>query len=389
MNKKLSLWIFPLLTLVLGGVIGVIYGSRMAAGAIERQAGNDQAGFSQAAYQVQPDQISNSRRNAITRAISHVSPAVVGINVTEVRTYRDRFADDPLFRWFFGDRTYRREVRSLGSGFLISEDGYIITNDHVAGNASKIVVTLTSGEKYPADLVGTDHVSDLSLLKIDGDGLPYIEFGNSKDVIVGEWAIALGNPFGLFDLSAKPTVTVGVISAVNMNLRQQDGRIYRNMIQTDAAINSGNSGGPLVNSEGRVIGINTVIFTPNQGNIGLGFAIPINRAKEIIELLKSDGAIDREFWTGLRIEGVTEALAQHFKLTRVEGVIVTNVAPNSPAVKAGIKVGDIILEVKGEPILHEDDIVDIVGASRAGEVLPLKILRGGEEITVSLKLEKP
>src|SRR5512143_4042413 len=157
------------------------------------------------------DRIADSRRNAITHAVEIVSPAVVGINVVEVRQYRDPFYNDPIFRYFFGDRTYTQNVQSLGSGFLISSDGYILTNDHVAGNASKILVTLTSGEKYDAELVGTDPVSDIALLKMNGKNLPFLTLGNSQDVIVGEWAIAFGNPFGLFSLSAKPTVTVGVV----------------------------------------------------------------------------------------------------------------------------------------------------------------------------------
>ena len=247
------------------------------------------------------DQISNSRRNAITRTVAQVSPAVVGINVTEVRQYRQwsPWGDDPFFRQFFGDRVYTQKVQGLGSGFIISPDGYILTNDHVAGNAKEITITLTNGSKHNSTLVGTDQVSDVALLKIDEKNLPYIKLGNSDDVITGEWAIALGNPFGLFDISDKPTVTVGVVSATGINLKAQEGRVYKEMIQTDAAINSGNSGGPLVNSLGEVIGVNSVIYTPNQGNIGLGFAIPINRVKKVVAELKRSGKIDREWYTGL------------------------------------------------------------------------------------------
>ena len=229
--------------------------------------------------------IYDERHNAITKAVAKASPGVVGINVTAIEEYTDPFfrffEDDPFFRYFFGDRfKYRVPVRSLGSGFIISPDGYIVTNDHVVGNAKEIVVTLSTGEKYKARLVGRDPVSDIAVLKIDAKkNLPYLTLGNSDDVIIGEWAIAMGNPFGLFELGNKPTVTVGVISAVKMNLHSVEGRVYRDMIQTDAAINSGNSGGPLLNALGEVIGINTVIYTPNQGNVGVGFAIPINRAK--------------------------------------------------------------------------------------------------------------
>jgi len=176
------------------------------------------------------DQISNQRRNAITHAVAIASPAVVGINVTEVREYQYRnpfsqfFGNDPFWNQYFGNRTYRQEIKGLGSGFIISSDGYIVTNDHVAGNAKEITVTLTNKEKYNAELVGTDPIADIALLKINGKDFPYLHLGNSDDVIIGEWAIAMGNPFGLFEISDKPTVTVGVVSAVGMNLSAGEGR---------------------------------------------------------------------------------------------------------------------------------------------------------------------
>lgn len=203
------------------------------------------------------DEITSSRQNAITKAVKLCSPAVVGINVTETRTqyYRDPMDDffrDPFFEQFFGrrSRTYKQdyEVRSLGSGFIISSDGYILTNDHVAGNASKIVITLTDGSKHDATVIGTDPTTDITLLKIDGSGFPALKFASSRDLEVGEWAIAFGNPFGLFDNNAKPTVTVGVVSNTNVSFTQADDggfdRVYRDMIQTDAAISSGILGGP-------------------------------------------------------------------------------------------------------------------------------------------------
>jgi serine protease Do len=331
-----------------------------------------------------------SRRNAITRTVAEASPAVVGITVTEVRQYRYRspWGDDPFFRQFFGDRTYTQQVQGLGSGFLISADGFILTNDHVAGNAKEITVTLTSGEKYKADLIGTDLVSDIALLKIEGKSLPFLRLGNSDDVITGEWAIAFGNPFGLFDISDKPTVTVGVVSATKMNLRAEEGRVYRGMIQTDAAINSGNSGGPLVNSVGEVIGVNAVIYTPNQGSIGLGFAIPINRVKTIVAELKRNGKIEREYWTGLEIQTVDSRVARFFGMDKAEGVIVSDVKRGSPAERAGFKVGDIILEVNGEKVSDESVIVSIVDDAKVGDVLAMKVFRDKNTVNLKLKLEK-
>jgi len=340
------------------------------------------------------DEINNSRRNIITQTVEKVSPAVVGINVIEIRQYRDPFSyffDDPFFRQFFGDRgNYRQKVQGLGSGYIISPDGYIVTNDHVAGNASEITVTLTDGSHYKAEIVGTDPTSDICLLKIDGSNLPYLELGNSDDVIIGEWVIALGNPFGLFELNDKPTVTVGVISATGMNLEPINNRYYINMIQTDAAINGGNSGGPLVNSLGQVIGMNTLIFTAGgvQGNIGLGFAIPINKVKRIVTELKEKGKIDRDFQIGMSIQSIDEGIARYYDLKSTKGVIVTRVVPNSPADDAGIKTGDIILEVEGYKINNENTIFGVFQEFRVGQTITLKILRDNSELTKRMKLVK-
>ena len=224
-------------------------------------------------YQPRNDEITNSRRNIITETVKKVSPAIVGINVTQVvqvDPFGSMFNNDPFFRQFFGNQQYSQKVKSLGSGYIISSDGYIVTNDHVAGNASEITVTMTDGEQVPAKLVGSDQSSDICLLKINKTNLPYVTFGNSDDVIIGEWVIALGNPFGLFEVNDKPTVTVGVVSSTGLNLGSIDNRYYLNMIQTDAAINGGNSGGPLVNSLGEIIGMNTIIYTAGgvQGNMG-------------------------------------------------------------------------------------------------------------------------
>ncbi|MCK5457097.1 MAG: trypsin-like peptidase domain-containing protein, partial [Melioribacteraceae bacterium] len=232
-------------------------------------------------------EITNSRNTIITKTVKNVSPAVVGITVKEVKqfAYQNPFGDDPFFRRFFGDRAFNKEVSGLGSGAIISPDGYILTNDHVAGSADQITVTLSNGKHYTAKRVGTDITTDICLLKIDAKNLPYIPFGNSDDILIGEWVIALGNPFGLFDISDKPTVTVGVVSATNMNLTPVENRYYLDMIQTDASINRGNSGGPLVNSIGELIGMNTVIFTAvgSSGNVGVGFAIPANKLQKIIK----------------------------------------------------------------------------------------------------------
>jgi serine protease Do len=340
------------------------------------------------------DEISNSRKNILTETVEKVSPSVVGINVIEIRQYKDpffSFFDDPFFRQFFGDRgSTNREVKGLGSGYIISPDGYIVTNDHVAGNATEVKVTLTDGRTFEAKVVGTDMASDICLLKIDGENLPHIEPGNSDDIIIGEWVIALGNPFGLFELNEKPTVTVGVVSASGMNLEPINERYYLNMIQTDAAINGGNSGGPLVNSLGEIIGMNTLIFTAggSSGSIGLGFAIPINKIISIVDELKEYGKINRDFEIVMKIQSIDEGIATYYDLDDTKGVIVTKVYSNSPANNAGIEVGDIIIEINDFKINNENTIFGVFHEFRTGQVIDVKIIRDHKKIIKQMKLER-
>ena len=356
---------------------------------------NEQSGIkaNEIRYQVSGD-ITDSRQNAITKTVHDVSSAIVGINVTEIREYKDPFGDffgdDPFFKQFFGNRSYKQEVHGLGSGFIISDDGYIITNDHVVGNASKVVVSMTNGEHADAEIVGKDPFTDIALLKVNKSGLPYVNLGNSDDVIIGEWVIALGNPFGLFEVNQKPTVTVGVVSATGMKLNAGENRFYRNMIQTDAAINSGNSGGALVNSVGEVIGMNTLIFTGNSyasGNIGLGFAIPINKVRKIVEIIKKDGKLDRNYTIGARIQTVDANIAQYFKLKNVAGVIVVNTEKGGEFDRAGIKAEDIILSLNDEKISSDSDFWGYIVDLNPGDKVKAKILRSGDEIEKEFELK--
>jgi serine protease Do len=338
--------------------------------------------------------ITISRQNAITKTVQKVSPAVVGINVTEIQKYSspfDSFFNDPFFSQFFGGNgSYSQKVKELGSGFIISPDGYIVTNDHVAGNATEITVTLTNGKEYKAKLIGSDHSTDIALLKIDAKDLPYVTLGNSDNILIGEWVIAFGNPFGLFNLNDKPTVTVGVVSSTGMNLEPMDNRYYLDMIQTDAAINGGNSGGPLVNSIGEVIGMNTLIYTAGgvQGNIGLGFAIPINRIKNIISQLKKYGKVDRDYNIGMKIQSIDQGIANYYHLQSSRGVIVVQVLPNSPASVAGLKEGDIIVQVNNFLINNEQTLIGVFQQFSAGETITLKIIRDNNILYKKMTLEK-
>lgn len=336
--------------------------------------------------------ISNSRHTIITETVKIVSPAVVGINVKAVQRFirRSPFGDDPFYNRLFGDRIVDREVIGLGSGAIISSDGYILTNDHVAGSADKITVTLSNGEHYEAEIIGTDITTDICLLKINAENLPFIPFGNSDDILIGEWVIALGNPFGLFDISDKPTVTVGVISATGMNLNSVENRYYLDMIQTDASINTGNSGGPLVNGLGELVGMNTLIYTDNnsKGSLGIGFAIPSNKLHKIITELKTNGIFERDFWTGLRIHSIDDGIANYYKLDDTKGVIITDIIENSPASDAGLQPGDIIREVDKYKINNYETLTGVLQNYKTEETINLKLIRDNEEIKTKMKLER-
>jgi len=345
-------------------------------------------------FQRTTDAITNSRRNAITIAVEKVSPAVVGINVTQIREVvrRNPFFDDPFLDHFFGGYRYRQKVSSLGSGVIISSDGYILTNEHVVHNASEIVVTLTGGTKYNAEIVGADVTTDIALLKVAEADLPYARLGNSDEVIIGEWAIAFGNPFGLFDVGAEPSVSVGVISATNRDFERQDERVYQDMIQTDAAINSGNSGGPLVNSDAEVIGINTFIFPGSSQvgtSIGLGFAIPVNRVKRIVRELKENGEVNRSIRTGLVVSPISYLHARSLRLNTTDGVIIADIEKNSPAERAGLEIGDVILKVNDTVVRSGEEILDIIRNTdaKAGDILNITIIRQRNAMHVRLRLE--
>ncbi|MGC8653856.1 MAG: trypsin-like peptidase domain-containing protein [Candidatus Kryptoniota bacterium] len=341
--------------------------------------------------------ISTCRQNAITKAVEEVSPAVVGINVTAVQEQQvSPFADDPFFRQFFQNDPFfqqflgkqKIEVQSLGSGFIISPDGYVVTNDHVVKNATRVIVTMTDGTKRPAKIIGRDAQTDIALLKIEGENLPYCRLGNSDSILVGEWVIAFGNPFGLFEINDKPTVTVGVVSSVGMNLSKIGSRRYTDMIETDAAINPGNSGGPLVDADGEVIGVNTMIYTAgvSQSYIGYGFAIPINKVKRIVAELRKNGKVIRESWVGLVLQPVDNQIAKYFGLDEPVGALVSDVEPNSPADKAGFKAGDLILKYQNKSVRDAESLQSLLDDLRPGQIVKFEILRNNNILKINLKV---
>lgn len=339
--------------------------------------------------------IYNSRETAITRAVKSVSPAVASINVVQYRQVaRQSPYVDPFFQYFFPYSLEPKKVVGSGSGVVISPDGYVMTNNHVVEHASEIVVTLPGGKEYPAELIGADKVSDMAILKLDGRDFTYAKLGNSDDLIIGEWVVALGNPYGLFELSQQPTATVGIISATNMDFgRQKGGQIFQDMIQTDASINRGNSGGPLVNAHGEVIGINTFIYTGSdfdQGSIGIGFAIPINKAREIAEELKNRGRIDRSFSTGLHVQPLTKKIAGYLEIPFTEGVIVVEIEDGSTAEKAGLKPADVIVSVNKVKVANAREIFSVIEKDdlRPGDEISLEIYRDGKRKKIRMKLGK-
>ncbi|MEC9437371.1 MAG: trypsin-like peptidase domain-containing protein [Candidatus Neomarinimicrobiota bacterium] len=345
----------------------------------------------------QPQSVEVSRQNALTNSISIASPGVASINVTQIQRFSvnpwfEQFQRDPVFSQLFPSELNMREVKSSGSGVVISPDGYVVTNDHVVENASKIIVTLPGGNEYEAEVIGVDQLTDLALLKLDGDNFPYMKIGDSDKLIIGEWVIALGNPFGLFDVNQQPTATIGIVSGKNMDFGQQGSHVFQDMIQTDAAINPGNSGGPLVNVKGEVIGINTFIYTGNrnrQGSIGIGFAIPINRALSIVKELRSKGRIVRGFNLGFRGQSLDSRTAKLWQMNSNQGVIIAQIAPNSPADKAKLQYMDVILSVENQNVSSSKDIYEIIAVLdlRPGDRISLKVWREGRIINRYLILD--
>jgi len=336
--------------------------------------------------------ISSSRRTAIVTAAQRVSPAVVTVSVISTRVMRvDPFGGalhDEFFDRFFPQQEYRQRVPSMGSGFIVDASGIVITNEHVVHEAEEIKVTLSDGRQIGAKVLGSTPIYDLAVLQVEGRGLPAAPLGDSEKILVGEWAIAIGSPFGYLLNDTQPTVTAGVISATHRDVKSDAtsaGGVYKDMIQTDAAINPGNSGGPLVNADGEVIGINAFIFTPSGGSIGLGFAIPINLAKRILGEIKQYGRV-RQAYPGMTVQEVTPALARRLGYSDDGGLVVTRVDDAGPAGKAGVKVGDRIRKVDGRTVDTVDDAQKSIYGKTVGDRLRLTLDRGGKAVDVTLTL---
>jgi serine protease Do len=336
--------------------------------------------------------LSGDRRNAIVRATERVAPAVVSINVLAQQTVRGPTAEfwDRFFPGFERQRGYYRNVQNFGSGVIVSADGYVVTNAHVVAAALQIVVTLSDGRQFPARLLDTVERYDLALLQIEGSDLPVAPLAQSENLHIGEWAIAIGSPFGYLLADTQPTVTVGVISALNRDIKPQDRdpeRIYLGMIQTDAAINPGNSGGPLVNTAGEVIGINSFIFTEGGGSVGIGFAVPIARARWVIEEVREFGRY-REANLGFTLRVLSPGLVAYLGIEDPVGFLVVQVRPESAAAKAGIRAGDVLREIDGVKLQDRDTVTRLVYEAMVGDRLAYRAERDGQPFSGTIVLEE-
>ena len=321
--------------------------------------------------------------NSFSTAASKAMPSVVNIFTSKkVKTPRHPFMDDPLFRRFFGDQSEDEAQRSssLGSGVIVGAEGYILTNHHVVEAADEIEVALNDGRQAVARVVGTDPESDIAVLKIELKDLPAATFGRVDALQVGDIVLAIGNPFGVGQ-----TVTMGIVSALG---RTHLGiNTFENFIQTDAAINPGNSGGALVDGTGNLIGINTAIYSRTGGSLGIGFAIPVSLARQVMEQIVRTGSVTRG-WIGVEVQDITPDNAAAFKLKDTRGVIIAGVVPGSPAAAAGVRPGDVLVEVQGKAVPDSFAMLNTVAESAPGQAAMLTILRGGERLSIKVTVGK-
>ncbi len=325
---------------------------------------------------------------SMSPAAKRAAPAVVSIATTQARTAHP-MANDPWFRFFYGDREDNSPQMGLGSGVIVSPEGYILTNNHVVEGAQEIEVTLSDSRRTTAKVIGTDPDTDLAVLRITLDRLPVIAMGNSDTVQVGDKALAIGNPFGVGQ-----TVTGGIISALGRN--QLGINTFENFIQTDAAINPGNSGGALVDVNGSLLGINTAIYSRSGGNMGIGFAIPVNTARQVLEGLVRDGQVTRG-WIGVEPIELNADLAETFGIKQTEGVIITGVLQNGPAFKAGLKPGDVLLAVGEKDVHNVSELLTLIAAQTPGTAVKMRIKRRDADLALDVtpaqrpaaKLNKP
>jgi len=313
---------------------------------------------------------------SLSAAAKLASSAVVSIATTQADAPAHPFQNDPWFRFFYGERDDEAPQQGLGSGVIVSPEGYILTNNHVIEGAAEIQVTLSDSRRTTAQLIGADPETDLAILRINLDRLPVIVLGNSDTAQVGDRVLAIGNPFGVGQ-----TVTSGIVSALGRN--QLGINTFENFIQTDAAINPGNSGGALVDVNGSLLGINTAIYSRSGGNMGIGFAIPVSTARQVLEGIVRDGQVVRG-WVGIEPMELSAELAETFGLKQTEGVIVTGVLQNGPAAAAGLRPGDLLLKVSGQPVKNVGELLTQIAALTPGKSVKIEVVRRNQNLTLDV-----
>ncbi len=325
-----------------------------------------------------------ARRTEIVEAAEKVSPSIVSVGAS-----RTTYMVSPFFDFFsdFAIFPYQEKIPYLGSGVIVSTDGLVVTNYHVIEQADDVFVTLSDGRELPATVVAADSVLDLAILKIAATNLPAIRMGDSDELMVGEWVLAMGNPFGNLIGDPHPTVTVGVVSALKRSFRSggPSPKVYQDMIQTDAAINPGNSGGALVNVDGELVGINTFIVSRSGGSIGIGFAIPVNRVKALVEEVSKYGRL-RPKRIDFRVQNVNPRVARLLGARATGGAVVAEIERTGPAYRAGLRVGDIITSVNGRQIRNTDDIFANIWAQPVGTTIRCEVDRGGRKMTIEFQI---
>ena len=392
-----------LLVLAVGLILGAVIGGEVIRRMYfdkdrqseEHKAGesiSDSCASSVSGYTGMIGDITVSRRNAIVVATQKVEPCVVGIVVTQIQIVGTSYYYEEFFDLFFAPKLVPkyREVQNMGSGFVINKEGLILTNNHVVEGATQLYINFPDGRQFEGKVVGRDPYSDLAVVSVKNTGYQCIKFGNSDDLLIGEWVIAIGNPFLNFFNDAQPTVTVGVISALNRNFAPSENVYYQNMIQTDAAINPGNSGGPLVNALGEVVGINAFIYTGNRrdkGSIGIGFAIPINIAKRVVTELVKYGR-RRPVWTGIHVQDLDRSIALALGLNQTSGVVITDLQEKSPGINSGLMVKDVIVQMGKRKIVTHVDLDGFFVNYFVGDSIPVNVIRHGKITALNLILKE-
>ena len=321
------------------------------------------------------------RASSFHDAVRKAAPSVVNVYTTkEIRAQRHPLFSDPVIRRFFGEQFGEETQRALGSGVIVSPAGYILTNHHVVEAADEIEIAMSDGKKLLAKVVGIDPETDLAVLRVDAENLPAVTFGRSEDLRVGDSVLAIGNPLGVGQ-----TVTSGIVSALGRSgLRINT---FENFIQTDAAINQGNSGGALIDARGDLVGINTAILSRTGGSMGIGFAIPVSTARQVLEQIVQTGSVTRG-WIGVEVQEITPALAESFKLGELRGAIIAGVLRNGPADKAGVKPGDVLLLIDDQPVAHPAGMLNMVASLKPGASAKLNLRRQTQDVEVAVTVGK-